>query len=103
MHKESPHTNNPYEKPSHTNNLYKKPPHTNISHKKPSVRMKNHHTLTTRMKNHHILTIFIITITQTNIMRINIFIVMNQINKHKAKIYNHCNYTQIILKKIIIE
>ena len=39
---------------------------------------------------------------QTNIIitRINIFVVINQINKHKAKIYNHCKYTQIILKKI---
>ena len=24
---------------------------------------------------------------------------INQINKHKAKIYNHCTYTQIIVKK----
>ena len=39
------------------------------------------------MKNHY-----------TNIMRINIFVVINQINKHKAEIYNHCTYTQIILK-----
>ena len=30
----------------------------------------------------------------------NNFVVINQINKHKAKIYNHCKYTQIILKKI---
>ena len=29
-------------------------------------------------------------------MRINIFVVINQINKHKAKIYNHYTYTQII-------
>ena len=38
---------------------------------------------------------------QTNIIitRINIFVVINQINKHKAKIYNHCKYTQIITKK----
>ena len=38
---------------------------------------------------------------QTNIItRINIFVVINQINKHKAKIYNHCKYTHIIIKKI---
>ena len=39
---------------------------------------------------------------QTNIItvRINIFVVINQINKHKAKIYNQCRYTQIIIKKI---
>ena len=28
-----------------------------------------------------------------------IFVVINQTNKHKAKI-NHCAYTQIIIKKI---
>ena len=32
-------------------------------------------------------------------MRINIFMVINQINKHKAKIYNQCTYTKIIIKK----
>ena len=32
-------------------------------------------------------------------MRINIFVVINQIDKHKAKIYNHVTYTQIIIKK----
>ena len=30
------------------------------------------------------------------------FVVINQINKHEAKIYNHCTYTQIIIKKILI-
>ena len=30
----------------------------------------------------------------------NIIITRTNINKHKAKIYNHCKYTQIILKKI---
>ena len=29
-----------------------------------------------------------------------IFAPINQINKHKAKIYNHCAYTQVIIKKI---
>ena len=33
-------------------------------------------------------------------MRINIFVVINQINKHKVEIYNHCTYTKIIIKKI---
>ena len=36
-------------------------------------------------------------------MRINIFVifvVINQANKHKAKIYNQCTYTQIVIKKI---
>ena len=28
-----------------------------------------------------------------------IFVVINQTNKHKAKIYNHCVYTLIIIKK----
>ena len=42
---------------------------------------------------------------QTNIitMRINIFmifVVINQTNKYKAKIYNQCKYTQIIIKTI---
>ena len=32
-------------------------------------------------------------------MRINIFIVINQINKHKAKTYNQCTYIAIIIKK----
>ena len=36
---------------------------------------------------------------QTNIItRTNIFVVINQTNKHKAKIYNQC--TQIIIKKV---
>ena len=34
------------------------------------------------------------------IMRRNIFVVINQINKHNVKIYNHCTYTKIIIKKI---
>ena len=80
--------------------MHKKPSHTNNSN-------KNHHTLTIRMKNHHILTIRMKNYSQTifiknhytNIMRINIFVVINQINKHKAKICNHCTYTQIIIKK----
>ena len=29
-----------------------------------------------------------------------IFVVINQTNKHKAKIYNHCVYTQ--MKKILL-
>ena len=28
-----------------------------------------------------------------------IFVVINQTNKHKARIYNQCTYTQIIIKK----
>ena len=67
--------NNPYKKPSHTNNPYEKASHT------------NHHILTIRMKNHY-----------TNIIRINIFAVINQTNKHKAKIYNQCTHTQIIIQ-----
>ena len=41
---------------------------------------------------------------QSNIIitRINIFVVINQINKHKAKIYNQCTYTQIIIKNILL-
>ena len=40
---------------------------------------------------------------QTNIItRINISITINQINKHKAKIYNHCMYTEIIIKKFLL-
>ena len=30
----------------------------------------------------------------------NIFVVTNQINKQKAGIYDHCSYSQIIIKKI---
>ena len=37
----------------------------------------------------------------TKIIRINLFVVINQTNKHKAKIYNHCMYTQIIIIIII--
>ena len=32
-----------------------------------------------------------------------IFVVINQINKYKAKIYDHCTYTLIILKKFIYQ
>ena len=28
------------------------------------------------------------------------FVAINEINKHKAKIYNHCTYTLIIIKKL---
>ena len=31
-----------------------------------------------------------------------IFVVINQTNKHKAKIYNHCEYTKIIIKKFLL-
>ena len=54
------------------------PFHTNHSHKKTS----------------YIIIIIIIII----IMSINIFIIINQINKHKVKIYNDCTYTKIIIK-----
>ena len=37
-----------------------------------------------------------------NITRINISVVINQINKHKAKIYDNCTCTLIIIKKFII-
>ena len=33
-------------------------------------------------------------------MRINIFAIINQTNKDKAKIYNYCMYTQIIIKNV---
>ena len=36
------------------------------------------------------------------IMSINIFVVINQINKHKVKIYNNCTYTKIIIKKNLL-
>ena len=40
---------------------------------------------------------------QTNItIRINISITINQINKHKAKIYNHCVYTHNYYKKFLL-
>ena len=38
----------------------------------------------------------------TNITRINIFCNHYSNNKHKAKIYNQCMYTQIIIKKILL-
>ena len=66
-----------HKKPLHTNNLHEKSPH------------KNHGILIICMKNHY-----------ANIMRINIFVVINQINKHKAKIYNQCMCNLIIIKKI---
>ena len=37
-----------------------------------------------------------------NITRINISLVINQINKHKAKIYDNFTCTLIIIKKFII-
>ena len=77
MIKKSSHTSNMHKKPSHTNNLHEKSPH------------KNHGILIICMKNHY-----------ANIMRINIFVVINQINKHKAKIYNQCMCNLIITKKI---
>ena len=46
-----------------------------------------------------------ITQTPNSITRINIcviFVLVNQIKKHKAKIYNQCTYTQIIIKKILL-
>ena len=49
-------------------------------HKKSS-HINNMHTNNSH-KNHH-----------TNIMRINIFVA---INKHKAKIYDHCMYTLLL-------
>ena len=52
------------------------PFHTNHSHKKTS---------------------YIIIII---IMSINIFVVINQIKKHKVKIYNDCTYTKIIIKNV---
>ena len=33
-------------------------------------------------------------------MGINIFVIINQTNKYKAKIYRHCTYTLIITKKL---
>ena len=43
----------------------------------------------------------IIQIPQTNIItRIDIFVVINQINKHEARTYNHCTYTQNYYKKM---
>ena len=41
---------------------------------------------------------------QTNIiiMGINIFVVIKQINKHKAKIDNQCMYAEIIIKTILL-
>ena len=112
LYKEPSDTNNLYKKPSHTSNLHKKPSHTSNLHKKPwhtsNLHKKLSHTNNSH-KNHHILTILIKTNTQappplppTNIMGINIFVVINQTNKDKAKIYNHCKYTQIIVKKILL-
>ena len=52
--------------------------------------MKNHYANNFH-KNHH-----------TNITRINILVAIDQINKHKAKIYNQCMYTLIIIKNFIV-
>ena len=89
MHKKPSHINHLYKKPSHTNNLHQKPSHKKSSctsnlYKKPSHTNNAH-------KNQH-------KTPQTNIMRINIFVVINKANKHRAKIYNHCKYTQIIIR-----
>ena len=65
--------------------------HTKNNFKRNNLHKKNHRILTIRMKNHHILTIRMEN-HYTN-MRINIFVVINQTNKHKAKIYNHWTYT----------
>ena len=73
-----------YKKPSHTNNIHKKPSHTNNSCEKPSH-------ISILVKNHY-----------TNIMRINIFAIINQINKHKTKMYDQCMYTQLLFKNFMI-
>ena len=54
-----------------------------------------------------IIVIVIVIIIQTSeqnydYARINIFVVINLINKRKAKIYNQCMYTLIIIKSIFI-
>ena len=36
-------------------------------------------------------------------MRINVFEVINQTNKHKAKIYNQCTYTKIAIKNSLLK
>ena len=48
-------------------------------------------------KNHH-------TNPKTNNIatRINIFVVINQVNKHKTKIYNQCTYTLIVIKFFLL-
>ena len=50
------------------------------------MRMKNHYTNNSH-KNQY-----------TNNFMI-FFVVINQINQHKAKIYNQCKYTPMIIKK----
>ena len=56
---------------------------------------KNHHTPTIYIKNHY-----------TNNFHknhcTNNFAVINQTDKHKAKIDNHCMYTQIIIKIFLL-
>ena len=96
MHKKSSHTNNSHKKPSHTSNMHKKSPHTNSSHKKPrtnNMHKKPSHTnnLYERPphKNHRILTICLKK-HYTNIMRINIFVVNNQISTKQKYTINAC-------------
>ena len=76
------HTNESQNTSFHTynNNSKENNPHKN--HRKITIRIKNHYTNNFH-KNHYT----------------NNFVAINQINKHKAKIYNHCMYTQIIIKK----
>ena len=35
-------------------------------------------------------------------IKIIIFVAINEINKHKGKIYNHCTYTIIIITEILL-
>ena len=68
------------------------PFYTKNNFKKATICIKNHHILTIRMKNHYTNNFYKKHYTNnsyknhhTNITRINIFVVINQINKHKVK------------------
>ena len=72
--------------------ISKHPFHTTNNNLKENNPRKNHYILTIRIKNHYAKNFHKNHCT-------NNFAVINQIDKHKAKIHNHCMYTQIIIKK----
>ena len=59
------------------------------------IYIKNHRLLTTCIKNDH-------TNNSHKNHYTNNFIIINQINKHKAKIYNCCMYTRLIIKNFLL-
>ena len=80
---------------NHTYESQNTPLHTNNNNFKGNNLHKNHHAPTICIKNHYTNNF------HKNRCRNN-FAVIKQIDQHKAKIYNHCMYTQIIIKKYLL-